>query len=107
MFALREDGLETEALQSAHYKGVAHVPEDQQAPLWKLRVGGYRCKEALTECKELGAVYKQAKETPGQVTRAEVNGALRDFKAEEHLLFIKRQVLAKFLCHQIACVGNM
>ena len=62
-------------------------------PLWKLRVGGHRWKEALAECEELGEAYKQAKETPGQVTRAEDTGAIRDFEVESHLLFIKLQAL--------------
>ena len=65
------------------------VADDQPVPLWKLRVGGYRWKEALAECEEFGAAYKQAKETPGQLVSAKVKGVLRDFKFEGHLLPMK------------------
>ena len=70
MLALREVRLETEALQGAYYKAFTPVTEDQQVPLWKLRVGGHRWKKALAACEEVGEAYKQAKETPGQVTHS-------------------------------------
>lgn len=95
VFALREVELETEALQGAYYKGLTPVTEDQQVPLWNLRVGGHGWKEALAECEEFGGAYKQAKETSGQVTRAEVKGALRDSKGDVHLVFIKLQGLSR------------
>ena len=91
LFTLREVGLETEALQGAYYKGLTPVPQDQQVPLGKLRVRGHCWKEALAECEEFREAYKQGKETPGQVTDAEVKEVFKDFKVEAHLPFIKLQ----------------
>ena len=49
--------------------------------------------EALAEREEIGEAYNQAKEAPGQVTRAEANRTFRDFKVEGQLLFAKLQGL--------------
>lgn len=106
VLALRDIGLEAEALQGAYYKGLTLVTEDQHLPLWKLRLGGHRWKEALEECEEVGGAYKQAKETPGQVTRAEVKESLRDFNVEDHVLLIKLH-FGEFACHRIKSAGNM
>ena len=62
-------------------------------PLWMRRVGGHRWREALVECEESGEAYKRGKETPGQVTRAEVKGMFRDFNVENNLSFITMQDL--------------
>lgn len=71
VFALREVGLQTEALQGTHYKGLTPVTDVPR-------------REALAECELFGETYEHAKETPGQA---------RDLKVEGHLLFIKLQCL--------------
>ena len=94
LMLLREVGLEPEARQGAYYKRLTPVTEYQQVPLWKLRVGGHRWRETLVKCEDFGEAYNHAKETPGQVTRAEVKGVFRDCNVACHV-FTKLQGLWK------------
>ena len=94
LFTLREVGLETEALQGAYYKGLTPVPQDQQVPLGKLRVGGHCWKEALAECEEFREAYKQGKETSGQVTDAKElhRGSVGVLICPGHVIFVSFSV---------------